>query len=64
MIQILNSIHNAEHRLNNAVERMFFHHPYLSCLLVFIGMPIAIIVAVSVCTTIFAFLLAFIFNWM
>lgn len=64
MIQILNSIHNVEHRLNTAVERLFFHHPYLGYLTVFIGMPIVIIAVVLVCTTIPVFLLSLIFNWM
>lgn len=63
MIKILNSIHKAEHRLDAAAERLFFHHPLIGYIVAFIGMPVFILIAVFVFTTILAFPLALIFGF-
>ncbi len=63
MTKILISIHKAEDRCNAAAQRFFSHHPVLGYLTAFIGIPVFILVAVFVFTTILALPFALIFGW-
>lgn len=63
MTRILNFIHKAEQRFDNAATHFVYHHPFLGYLVAFVGVPLLILVAVFVCTTILALPIAWIFGW-
>lgn len=52
MITILNSIHKFEDKINQITAYLFFYHPYLAFMAMFIGMPLFILVAVTICAII------------
>lgn len=64
MIKILKSFYKTEHRFDVAVERFFFHHPYLGFFTAFIGIPIFILGAVTLSTTVIMLPLSFLFGWL
>ena len=64
MTAILKSIHKFEDKFDRSAERFAFRNPYLAFLVMFIGMPIFILIAVATCTTIIAFPMAWIFGWL
>ncbi len=64
MTAILKSFHRFEEKFDKQAERFAFHHPFLSFLIMFIGMPIFILLSVSLCTTLIALPMALIFGWL
>jgi hypothetical protein len=64
MAAIWKSIHNFEDKFDRNAERFAFHHPYLAFLAMFIGMPLFILIAVAVSTTLIAIPIAWIFRWL
>ena len=64
MTAISKSIRKFEDKFDRGAERFVFHHARLAFLAMFIGMPIFILIAVSACTTIIAFPMAWIFGWL
>lgn len=64
MTAILKSIYKVEKHFDKSTERFALHHPYLTLLAMFIGMPIFILLAVTVCTTLAALPFALIFGWL
>lgn len=52
MRRIVQSIHKLERIFDTKAEWLAFHHPYLAFFTVFVGMPIVVLAAVCVCTTI------------
>lgn len=64
MTAIIELIHKFEAAFDRKAERFAFHHPYLAFLAMFIGMPIFILIAVAVSTTLIALPMAWIFGWL
>ena len=62
MTDILNSMHKFENRFNERAQRFAFRHPYIAFLIMFIGMPLLILSAVTVGTALFVLPLALIFG--
>lgn len=64
MTAILKSIHAFEDKFDRRAEYFAFRHPYLAFLAMFIGMPVFILFAVSICTAIIVLPLSFTFGWL
>lgn len=52
MTTILNSIQKFEDKFNQITEYFVFYHPYLAFMAMFIGMPLFILIAVTICAII------------
>lgn len=52
-----------QNKFDKAVERFMYRHPYAAFLALFVGMPIFILIAVFVCTTVIVFPIAWIMGW-
>lgn len=63
MTKIIKSFYKAEHKFDATAERFFFHHPYLGFLTAFIGIPIFILGAVTISTTVIMLPLSLLFGW-
>ena len=63
MTTIIKSIYKFEDKFERSAECFAFHHPYLAFLAMFIGMPIFILIAVTVSTTLIALPMTWIFGW-
>lgn len=50
MTALIRSIHQAGERFDRQAERMAFRHPYIAILVMFIGIPIGILIAVALLT--------------
>ena len=64
MAAILKSIHNFEDKFDRCAERFALCHPFWAFLAMFIGMPLFILIAVAVSTTLIALPIAWIFGWL
>ena len=64
MTAIWKSIHNFGDKFDRNAERLAFHHPYLAFIAMFIGMPLFILMEVTVSTTLIALPIAWIFGWL
>lgn len=51
-----------ESRMDASIERFIFHHRLLGLLLIFVGMPLAILTAIFTCTTIIVLPIALAFG--
>ena len=51
-----------ENQEDDAMDKFMFHHKFLGLLMIFIGMPLAILTAVCVCTTMITLLITFLFG--
>ena len=51
-----------ENHVDDAMDKFMFHHKFLGILMIFIGMPLAILTAVCVCTTMITLLITFLFG--
>ena len=56
MLTFLKRVSRFETHVDDAMEKFVFHHKFLGFLMIFIGMPLAILAAVCVCTTMITFL--------
>lgn len=45
-------------------DRFFFHHPYFGFLFATIGMPLLILAAVAVCTTVIMLPISYFMGWL
>lgn len=63
MTKIIKSLYEAEHKFDAIAERFFFHHPYLGFFTAFIGIPIFILGAVTISTTVIMLPLSLLFGW-
>lgn len=63
MSKLLKSIRIAESNFDASAERFFFYHPYLGLLIVVVGMPIFILVAVAISTTAIMLPVSFLLGW-
>lgn len=52
-----------QNKFNTMVENFMSHHPYVTFLALFIGMPLFILIAVFVCTTSVALPIALVMEW-
>lgn len=64
MSAFIKTVRKWENKFDRSAEYFAFHHPVAAFLLMFIGMPILILIAVSILTTMIALPLAWIFGWM
>lgn len=51
-----------ENHVDDAMDKFIFHHKFLGLLMIFIGMPLAILTAVCVCSTMITLLITFLFG--
>ena len=51
-----------ENHVDDAMDKFVFHHKFLGLLMIFTGMPLAILTAVCVCTTMITLLITFLFG--
>ena len=51
-----------ENHVDDAMDKFMFHHKFRGLLMIFIGMPLAILTAVCVCTTMITLLITFLFG--
>lgn len=63
MSKLLISIQIAESHFGDSAERFFFHHSYLGFLAAFIGIPVFLLGAVTISTTVVVLPLSFLFGW-
>ncbi|MDO4295875.1 MAG: hypothetical protein Q4D90_06925 [bacterium] len=64
MSTILKSIHKLENKFDRSAERFTFRHPYLAYLLMFVGIPLFILMAVTICTMLIAFPLMWLWEYL
>ena len=64
MAAIWKSIHNFEDKFDRCAGHFALHHPFWAFLAMFIGIPIFILIAVAVSTTLIALPIAWIFGWL
>lgn len=64
MSKLLKSIRIAESNFDASAERFFFYHPYLGFLTAFVGIPIFILVAVTISTTAIMLPVSFLLGWL
>lgn len=64
MSAIFKAIHEFDKRIEVRAEHFAFKHPYLAFFAMFIGMPLFILIAVAVSTTLIAIPIAWIFGWL
>ena len=64
MAAIWKSIHNFEDKFDRCAEHFALHHPFWAFLAMFIGIPIFILIAVAVSTTLIALPIAWFFGWL
>lgn len=62
MAAIWKSIHNFEDKFDRCAEHFALHHPFWAFLAMFIGIPIFILIAVAVSTTLIALPIAWILD--
>ena len=56
MLTFIKRVSRFENHVDDAMEKFVFHHKFLGLLMIIIGMPLAILAAVCVCTTMITFL--------
>ena len=52
MTAIIKSIHKFEDDFDRKAERFVFHHPYIAFVMMFIGIPLFVLMAVAASTTV------------
>lgn len=62
MSELKRRLSRFETRADTAVERFVFHHKLLGSLMIFIGMPLAMLAAVCACTILAAVPFALLFG--
>ena len=62
MLTFIKRVSRFENHVDDAMEKFVFHHKFLGFLMIFIGMPLAILAAVCVCTTMITLLITFLFG--
>lgn len=62
MLTFIKRVSRFENHVDDAMEKFVFHHKFLGLLMIFIGMPLAILAAVCVCTTMITLLITFLFG--
>lgn len=62
MFTFIKRVSRFENQVNDAMEKFMFHHKFLGLLMIFLGMPLAILTAVCVCTTMITLLITFLFG--
>lgn len=63
MTAILNRIHYVEYNLEEHIRQVVAAHPYLAAMLLLIGTPLFIIMAVVVCTITIMAPFGMLFGW-
>ena len=63
MTYMMQSIHNVGHRVDAAVSHFTRMHPYLSFVCRFVGMPLLILLAVCVLTSVIVLPVAWLCGW-
>ncbi len=64
MLAFMKSVSRLENRVDTSFEKFVFHHRFWGFFMIFIGMPVVILAAVCVCTSIIALPMALLFGWM
>ena len=64
MTKIRKSIRKLEARFDKTAEAFVFHHSNLAFLAMFIGIPVIVLVVVCIATTIIAFPITWIMDWL
>ena len=62
MFTFIKRVSRFENHVDDAMDKFMFHHKFLGLLMIFIGMPLAILTAVCVCTTMITLLITFLFG--
>lgn len=62
MLTFIKRVSRFENHVDDAMEKFVFHHKFLGLLMIFTGMPLAILAAVCVCTTMITLLITFLFG--
>ena len=52
-----------ENQVDSCMEGFVFHHKFLGFLMIFVGMPLATLLAVCICTMLIALPLSLVFGW-
>lgn len=52
-----------ENPIEASIEKFIFHHKFLGGFMIFVGMPLVILAAVCICTTLITLPIAFLFGW-
>ena len=52
-----------ENQVDSCMEGFAFHHKFLGFLMIFVGMPLATLLAVCICTLLIALPLSLVFGW-
>lgn len=64
MARWIDSIHRLEHKFDAKAKKLAREHPYIAFVTVLIGMPLFILSAVCISTTIIAIPIAGLFGWL
>ncbi len=63
MTAIIRSIYKMEESFDRKAEYFLFHHPFAAFWLIFLGMPLAILLIVSVSTVLLILLMRLLTGW-
>lgn len=63
MKRFLRQIHNIEEKFDHKAEWLAYHHPYIACLGIFIGMPVFILISVFGGTMLVMLPFSLLFGW-
>lgn len=63
MTALINSIHKMGEKFDRKAESFAFHHPLLAFWAMFLGMPVVILMVVSVCTMAIGLPVAALMGW-
>lgn len=63
MSMFIRRVSRLENHIDTSLEKFVFHHQFLGFFMILIGMPLAILATVCVCTTLIALPIAFVFGW-
>lgn len=63
MFTFMKRIAHFENRMDDSIEKFAFQHQFLGFCMFFIGMPLATLAVVCVCTAMVTLPIAFLFGW-
>lgn len=64
MMNMVKKIKEKEIVFENQAEKYLFHHPYIGFFLIVAGMPIFILLAVTICTAVIMLPISYFMGWL
>lgn len=64
MEEVMEKIKKRELEIDNSAENFLFHHPFIGCFLITIGVPAFILLAVTICITVIMLPISYFVGWL